>query len=70
MDAIAQTTSTVEAPRDFFHAPEVRVDRWRTLNRIARELVDAGAHSATQDPTALLAELGPSRSSAATRDRA
>jgi arginine decarboxylase len=42
---------------DFLHAPELRIDRWRTLNRIAKELAEGGG-----DPkraTDLLTELGP-----------
>jgi arginine decarboxylase len=48
--------------RDFFSAAEARIDRWRTLNRIARTLagtgVRPGAGSRT-DPRELLAELAP-----------
>src|SRR5512132_2482429 len=47
---------------EFFAASEARVDRWRTLNRVAKALATtgprpAGAHG--PDPKALLAELQP-----------
>ena len=47
--------------RDFFSAAEARIDRWRTLNRVAKSLAGAGARSASggDDPKALLAELTP-----------
>jgi arginine decarboxylase len=48
--------------RDFFSASEARIDRWRTLNRIARVLAGSGSRppgGAGEDPKALLAELGP-----------
>src|SRR5215510_6772935 len=47
---------------EFFAASEARVDRWRTLNRIARGLVGTGpraADAAGRDPKALLSELAP-----------
>src|SRR5262245_4474546 len=47
--------------RDFFSAAEARIDRWRTLNRVAKSLASASARPASggEDPKALLAELGP-----------
>src|SRR6185503_5698773 len=47
---------------DFFAASEARVDRWRTLNRVARALAGGGVSPAgghAGDPKALLAELAP-----------
>ena len=47
---------------EFFAASEARVDRWRTLNRVAKALAAAGprpAGGSGQDPKALLAELQP-----------
>ena len=46
----------------FFAASEARVDRWRTLNRVARALTATGPGSAASlrlDPKELLAELAP-----------
>ena len=59
------TTSPPSAPvdlRDFFSAAEARIDRWRTLNRIAKGLASTGrppAGGPGDDPKALLAELQP-----------
>ena len=47
---------------EFFAASEARVDRWRTLNLVARTLVGTGPRSAgvsRHDPKELLAELVP-----------
>ncbi len=47
---------------EFFTASEARVDRWRTLNRVAKALAAGGPRPAGgpgQDPKALLAELQP-----------
>ena len=47
---------------EFFAASEARVDRWRTLNRVAKALAAGGATAGGrpgQDPKALLAELQP-----------
>lgn len=38
---MASTTPPMDV-RDFFYAAEARIDRWRTLNRIARALAAAG----------------------------
>jgi hypothetical protein len=46
--------------RDFFYAAEARVDRWRTLNRVAKALAATGPRSGAgsgDDPKAILAEL-------------
>jgi arginine decarboxylase len=48
--------------RDFFSAAEARIDRWRTLNRIAKALEATGGRpggGTGDDPKALLAELQP-----------
>jgi arginine decarboxylase len=48
--------------RDFFTAAEARIDRWRTLNRVAKALAAAGPRApaaAGEDPRTLLAELQP-----------
>jgi arginine decarboxylase len=48
--------------RDFFSASEARIDRWRTLNRVAKALAGGGASLAgapAGDPKALLAEMAP-----------
>src|SRR5262245_42350392 len=48
--------------RDFFSAAEARIDRWRTLNRVAKTLASASARpagGAGEDPKALLTELAP-----------
>ena len=62
---------------EFFAASEARVDRWRTLNRVAKALAAGGARPAGghgPDPKALLAELaaagGPLRLSRARSDGA
>jgi arginine decarboxylase len=47
---------------EFFAASEARVDRWRTLNRVAKALATGGPRPAGghgPDPKALLAELQP-----------
>jgi len=47
---------------DFFSASEARVDRWRTLNRVAKALTGTGARpgaGAQQAPQLLLVELAP-----------
>jgi arginine decarboxylase len=57
----AQDISTIDL-RDFFSASEARIDRWRTLNRLARALAGTGPRPAGgpgADPQALLAELQP-----------
>src|SRR5262245_32101471 len=58
---MAKTTGPTDL-RDFFSAAEARIDRCRTLNRVAKALAGgglspAGGHAA--DPKALLAELMP-----------
>ncbi len=57
------TTSTndrILGLNEFFAASEARVDRWRTLNRVAKALAGTGGRPAGgQDPKALLAELAP-----------
>jgi arginine decarboxylase len=61
MARTAQDTATMEI-RDFFYAAEARIDRWRTLNRVAKALVTGGPQpggKAGEDPKALLAELQP-----------
>src|SRR5215475_6569570 len=47
--------------REFFSAAEARIDRWRSLNRVAKALAGAGSRAASggEDPKALLAELAP-----------
>jgi len=45
--------------RDFFSAAEARIDRWRTLNRVAKALASPRPPAGTEDPKALLAELAP-----------
>jgi arginine decarboxylase len=47
--------------REFFSASEARIDRWRTLNRVAKALAAGtrGTVGAGDDPHALLAELAP-----------
>ena len=55
-------TDRVLGLNEFFAASEARVDRWRTLNRVARALMATGPGSASGlrvDPTELLAELAP-----------
>ena len=45
---------------EFFAASEARVDRWRTLNRIAKALAGTGSRaSLAEDPKTLLADLVP-----------
>jgi arginine decarboxylase len=61
MPKSAQNTSTMTI-RDFFTAAEARIDRWRTLNRVAKALAAAGPRApaaAGEDPRTLLAELQP-----------
>jgi arginine decarboxylase len=56
---MAETTIDL---RDFFSAAEARIDRWRTLNRVAKALAGGGVSPAgghAEDPKALLAELAP-----------
>jgi arginine decarboxylase len=58
---MAKSTAPTDL-RDFFSASEARIDRWRTLNRVAKSLAGggtspAGGHAA--DPKALLGELMP-----------
>ena len=58
----ATTDNRVLGLNEFFAASEARVDRWRTLNRVARALVGTGprpADASGRDPKALLAELAP-----------
>ena len=54
-------TERVLGLNEFFAASEARVDRWRTLNRVARALAAGpGAAGAPRlDPQELLAELAP-----------
>jgi arginine decarboxylase len=60
---MAKTTpSSPTDLRDFFSASEARIDRWRTLNRVAKALAGGGVSPAgghATDPKALLAELAP-----------
>jgi arginine/lysine/ornithine decarboxylase len=61
---MAKTTPTASVTdlRDFFSASEARIDRWRTLNRVAKALAGSGVSPAggpVADPKALLAELTP-----------
>jgi arginine decarboxylase len=61
MAKTAQGTPTMEI-RDFFYAAEARIDRWRSLNRVAKSLTGGGASPTgghASDPKALLAELAP-----------
>ena len=47
---------------EFFSASEARVERWRTLNRVAKTLAGTGPRpgaGAEQEPQLLLAELAP-----------
>src|SRR5690348_16557366 len=47
---------------EFFAASEARVDRWRTLNRVAKSLASTGPYpvgGVRHDPKELLAELTP-----------
>jgi arginine/lysine/ornithine decarboxylase len=56
---MAETTIDL---RDFFSAAEARIDRWRTLNRVAKVLAGGGVSPAgghVEDPKALLTELAP-----------
>jgi len=59
------TTSTSDrilGLNEFFAASEARVDRWRTLNRVAKAIAATGGRPGGgpgQDPQALLAELAP-----------
>jgi arginine decarboxylase len=48
--------------RDFFTAAEARIDRWRTLNRVAKALAGGGskpAGASVEEAKALLTELQP-----------
>ena len=56
------STDRIIGVNEFFAASEARVDRWRTLNRVAKALAAGGARPAGghgPDPKALLAELQP-----------
>jgi arginine decarboxylase len=56
---MAETTMDL---RDFFSAAEARIDRWRTLNRVAKALAGGGVSPAggqAESPKALLTELQP-----------
>jgi arginine/lysine/ornithine decarboxylase len=62
MTTSATSDSRILGLNEFFAASEARVDRWRTLNRIARALVGSGPRAADahgRDPKALLVELAP-----------
>jgi len=53
---------------NFFSAAEGRLDRWRTLHRIAKTLVgvaEKDAQKLRQEAQTLLADMGPSRISVA-----
>ena len=55
-------TDRILGINEFFVASEARVDRWRTLNRVAKALAASGGRPAGgsgPDPKALLAELAP-----------
>ena len=55
-------TDRVLGLNEFFAASEARVDRWRTLNRVARALTATGPGAASGlrlDPKELLVELAP-----------
>src|SRR5690349_5286744 len=57
-----EPTQPVLGLNEFFAASEARVDRWRTLNRLAKILAGTGPYSAggvRQEPKELLAELAP-----------
>jgi arginine decarboxylase len=60
---MAKSTQDTQAMdvRDFFYAAEARIDRWRTLNRVAKALAGTGLRpvGVAEDPKALLAELQP-----------
>jgi arginine decarboxylase len=60
MAKAAQDNPTMDI-RDFFYAAEARIDRWRSLNRIAKALATSQRPAAGpgEDPKALLAELQP-----------
>ena len=51
-------TSQPTTLRDFFSAAEARIDRWRTLNRVAKALAGTGPRTAGvgEDPKTLLGE--------------
>ena len=57
------STASTDRPlhlNEFFAASEARVDRWRTLNRIAKALAGTGSRaSLAEDPKTLLADLVP-----------
>jgi arginine decarboxylase len=58
---MTDTTRAVDL-RAFFSASEARIDRWRTLNRVAKALAGGGVSPAgghAGDPKTLLAELAP-----------
>jgi arginine decarboxylase len=57
-----EPTQQVLGLNEFFAASEARVDRWRTLNRLAKSLAGTRAYPAgavRQEPKELLAELAP-----------
>ena len=60
MAKAVQDNPTMEI-RDFFYAAEARIDRWRTVNRVAKALATSQRPAAGpgEDPRALLAELQP-----------
>src|SRR5512145_1659378 len=58
---MADTTSPMTL-RDFFSASEARIDRWRTLNRVAKGLAGTGQRPGGgpgEDPQAILTDLVP-----------
>jgi arginine decarboxylase len=56
-----ESTDRTVGLNEFFAASEARVDRWRTLNRVARTLAGNGSQPGDlrNDPKELLAELAP-----------
>src|SRR5215510_6344656 len=62
MTTTATSDNRILALNEFFAASEARVDRWRTLNRVAKALAGTGqrpAAGARPEPKELLAELAP-----------
>jgi arginine decarboxylase len=62
MTTTAKSDNRILALNEFFAASEARVDRWRTLNRIAKALAGTGPRpvaGARPEPKELLAELAP-----------
>jgi len=54
------TSDRILGLNEFFAASEARVDRWRTLNRVARTLAASGGRPpGVPDPLPLLTELAP-----------